>query len=192
LEALLDELSQLAHAARVGEAGALEAFVAAFRDEVQGLCSRLVDEQSAADLTQETFIRAVRALSRFRGDASARTWLLSIARNTCMDELRCRSKTRRLHALLRVGRCDEPLTPDVAEEVVVRDLLGRIEPKRRTALVLTQILRMTYDQAAAVCRCPPGTVRSRVARARDDLIALLSEPQPPQQEDGEPEEPQGP
>ena len=56
--------------------------------QVWQLCGSLVDDQSADDLAQETFIRAVRTLPRFRGDASARTWLLAIARHACMDELR--------------------------------------------------------------------------------------------------------
>jgi RNA polymerase sigma-70 factor (ECF subfamily) len=164
---------------------ALATRIDTFHNDVWRLCARLVDEQSAADLTQETFIRALRALSTFRGEASERTWILSIARNTCMDEFRSRSRRRQREALLSLGQCDEPLAPDVAEEVVVRDLLGRIEPDRRAALVLTQLLRMTYDEAAVVCGCPTGTIRSRVARARDDLIALLPEFQPTEQEDPE-------
>jgi RNA polymerase sigma-70 factor, ECF subfamily len=164
---------------------ALATWIDTYHDEVWRLCARLVDEQSAADLTQETFIRALRSLSTFRGDASARTWIRSIARNACMDEFRTRSRRRQRDALLSVDQCDEPLAPDVAEEIVVRDLLGRIEPGRRAALVLTQLLRMTYDEAAVVCGCPTGTIRSRVARARDDLIALLPEFQPTEQEDGE-------
>ncbi len=63
----------------------------------------------------------------------------------------------------------------MAEEVGVRDLLTRLDPDRRAAFVLTQLLQMTYDEAAAVCGCPTGTIRSRVARARDDLITLMAQ-----------------
>jgi RNA polymerase sigma-70 factor (ECF subfamily) len=64
---------------------------------------------------------------------------------------------------------------DASEEVSVRDLLGRLDSDRRAAFVLTQLLQLSYDEAANVCGCPPGTIRSRVARARDDLIALSTE-----------------
>jgi RNA polymerase sigma-70 factor (ECF subfamily) len=65
------------------------------------------------------------------------------------------------------------MVPDVAEEAAVADLIARLDPDRRAAFVLTQVFRMPYQQAAAVCGCPVGTIRSRVARARGDLIAML-------------------
>jgi len=135
-----------------------------------------VDDRSADDLAQETFVSAIRAVRRFRGDSSARTWLLSIAHRRCVDELRTRTRRR---ALGSTGAEHVPLAVDVsadpAETVVVHDTLARLEPDRRAAFVLTQILRMSYAEAGAVCGCPVGTVRSRVARARDDLIRQMAE-----------------
>jgi RNA polymerase sigma-70 factor (ECF subfamily) len=172
----VDELSRLAHAARLGEPGALEAFIDAAYDQVRRLCASLADERSADDLTQETFVRSVRSLGRFRGDASARTWLLSIARHVCLDELRRRGRQRGRDARLAAGRTAGALVaPDASEEVGVRDLLSRLEPDRRAAFVLTQLHQLSYVEAAAVCDCPTGTIRSRVARARDDLIAMSRE-----------------
>jgi RNA polymerase sigma-70 factor (ECF subfamily) len=66
------------------------------------------------------------------------------------------------------------MLPDVAEEAAVADLIARLDPDRRAAFVLTQVFRMPYDEAAAVCGCPVGTMRSRVARARHDLIEMLA------------------
>jgi RNA polymerase sigma-70 factor (ECF subfamily) len=171
----VDELSRLAHAARLGEAGALEAFIGAAYDQVRRLCSALVDERSAEDLTQESFVRAVRSLGRFRGDASARTWLLAIARHTCLDELRRRVRQRDRDARLGGQHDARLVAPDASEEVGVRDLLSRLEPDRRAAFVLTQLHQLSYEEAAAVCECATGTIRSRVARARDDLITMSSE-----------------
>ena len=51
--------------------------------------------------------------------------------------------------------------------------MGQLDPDRRDAFVLTQMFRLSYEEAATVCGCPTGTIRSRVARARDDLIALM-------------------
>jgi RNA polymerase sigma-70 factor (ECF subfamily) len=159
----VDELTRMALDARRDEPGALEDFIKTIRGQVRALCAVLVDEQSADDLVQETFLRAVVSLPRFRGDASARTWVLSIARRACADEVRARSRRRRRDARLRVGRLE--VGPDVAEQVGVDDLLARLDPDRQAAFALTQMLRLTYAEAAAVCGCPPGTIRSRVARA---------------------------
>jgi RNA polymerase sigma-70 factor, ECF subfamily len=173
----VDELSRLAHAARDGESGALEAFIKAGYDKVQRLCAALAGSGSADDLTQETFIRAAGALARYRGDAPAQTWLLSIARHTCMDELRARARRRRDDL---IGRSPTPAAPDPADEITVRDLIGRLDPDRRAAFVLTQLLHLPYDQAARICGCPLGTIRSRVARARGDLITMIAASQPGQ------------
>lgn len=177
----MEELSRLALAARRGEPGALAAFIEAGYEQVRRLCAGLVDEQSAADLTQETFVRAVSGLRRYRADAPALTWLLAIARHTCVDELRTRTRQRSRHGRISAQLDRTATSPDPASEVSVRDLIARLDPDRRAAFVLTQLLRLPYDQAARICGCPPGTIRSRVARARDDLIGMLatSQPAPP-------------
>jgi RNA polymerase sigma-70 factor (ECF subfamily) len=168
----VDELTELAHAARRAVPGALEAFIRASYEPVWHLCQSLVDRQSADDLTQETFVRAVGAVRRFRGDASARTWILAIARHTCLDELRARTRSRRRTTLAAAG-ATRPTLPDPGEEVGARDLLAQLDVDRRAAFTLTQLLGLSYAEAAAVCDCPVGTIRSRVARARDELIGLL-------------------
>lgn len=67
------------------------------------------------------------------------------------------------------------MASDPSGDLIARDLLGLLEPDRRAAFILTQIFRLSYEQAAEVCQCPPGTIRSRVARARDQLIASMEE-----------------
>lgn len=171
--AAVDGLTRLANAARTGDKRALEAFVDAAYEQVWRLCATLVDEQSGDDLAQETFVRAVRALPAFRGDSSARTWLLAIARHTCLDELRARARRRRRDALASPTTREEPSAPDASQEVGVSDLVRQLEPERRAAFVLTQMLGLSYDEAAAICGCPAGTIRSRVARARAELVNLL-------------------
>src|SRR6476659_5865890 len=98
----------------------MEAFIRASHDPVWRLCEALVDAQAADDLTQETFIKAVGAVRRFRGDASARTWILSIARHTCMDELRARSRGRRRSITLSSAPTDGVRIPDPSEEIGAR------------------------------------------------------------------------
>jgi RNA polymerase sigma-70 factor (ECF subfamily) len=145
--------------------------VASGYEPVWRLCATLVDPQSADDLAQETFTRVVRALPNYRGESSARTWLLSIARHVCLDELRVRSRRRRRDTSMRAGPV--PVVADVSADVIVADLVSRLDPDRRAAFVLTQVLGLSYEEAARVCECPPGTIRSRVARARADLVELL-------------------
>lgn len=171
-----DARVRAAHAAVArGERGGLERLLRACYPDVWRLCAVLVDEQTADDLAQETFLRVTRALRRYRGDASPRTWILSIARNVCMDELRTRHRRRRRDRHLVVAAREHAHAPDPAGEVAANELLWHLEPNRRAAFVLTQLLRLSYEQAAVVCGCPPGTIRSRVARARDDLIALTAD-----------------
>lgn len=171
----MDKLTALAHAARRGEPRALDAFIRTSYSDVWRLCAALVDESTADDLAQESFLRATRALGSFRGESAARTWVLAIARHTCMDELRARHRRRDRDGRILVGAVAEPVTPDPSDEVMLRDLLSNLEPDRLSAFVLTQMLGCSYEQAAAICDCPVGTIRSRVARARDSLIAALGE-----------------
>ncbi len=173
----MDEATLQAHAARLGDRDALEAWVRASYRDVWRLCAALVDEQAAEDLAQETFVRATRALQGFRGHSSARTWVLAIARHVCMDELRARSRRRRRDTRIAAATAEDALTvPDTSGEVAAHELLALLDPDRRAAFVLTQLFRFSYEQAASICDCPVGTIRSRVARAREDLVAALAEP----------------
>jgi RNA polymerase sigma-70 factor, ECF subfamily len=171
----MDELTRLAHTARLGDHRAVRAFVDTSYADVWRLCAALVDEQAADDLAQESYLRALRALRRFRGDSPARVWMLAIARHVCMDELRARTRQRRRDRRLSDGADARPLAPDGADELATRQLLAALDPERRAAFILTQLFRLSYAEAATVCGCPPGTIRSRVARARDQLIELLGE-----------------
>jgi len=169
----VDTLTRLAHEARSGDDLALQALVSASYEQVWRLCRHLVDNQTADDLAQDTFLRAVRALPRFRGEASARTWLLSIARHACLDELRRRTR-RRNHHRDHGSSGGEPVVADASEVPIVRDLIAQLKPERRIVFVLTQVIGLSYDEAAEVCQCPSGTIRSRLARARSDLLELMA------------------
>jgi RNA polymerase sigma-70 factor, ECF subfamily len=160
--------------ARRGDPSAMQEFIRASHHEVWSLCAHLVDPQSADDLAQETFLRVFRGLSSFRRESSARTWVLSIARRACMDELRSRIRRRRRDARLVDLRREDEVAADVAVQVEVQALLSGLSPERRSAFVLTQLLGLSYEETAQVCSCAVGTIRSRVARARADLITALA------------------
>ena len=172
----MDELAGIAANAAVGDPLAAAALVRATQSDVWRLCAALGDRGSADDLTQETYLRAFAALHRFEGRSAVRTWLLSIARRVCADAVR--SRRRRRLTLVREERDLESLAPapggdPIAEDAAVTDLLARLDADRREAFVLTQLLGLPYAEAAEVAGCPVGTIRSRVARARADLVDSL-------------------
>nr|WP_320065346.1 sigma-70 family RNA polymerase sigma factor [Micromonospora sp. RTGN7] len=157
-------------AAREGDPVAQAAFVRATQAEVWRFAAALVDRDSADDLTQETYLRAFRALPGFEGRSSVRTWLLGITRRACADHLRTVVRRRRLtERLVAHAHTDRPY-PDPAGQLGAADLVRRLPAERRAAFVLTQLLGLSYAEAAAVEGVPVGTIRSRVARARVDLV----------------------
>ena len=165
----MNRLDELAIAARDGNRLALDRFTVETLPAVRGLCRHLGDPDTAEDLVQETYARMMRSLPKFRGDGSARSWLLRIARNTCADSARARTRRRTRISFLPV--------PDAADSppagwVEVNSVLAGLSNDRRQAFVLTQVLDLPYAEAAEILDCPIGTVRSRVARAREDLLAV--------------------
>jgi RNA polymerase sigma-70 factor (ECF subfamily) len=162
-------------AARHGDPAAQAEFVRATQAEVWRFAASLVDPDSADDLTQETYLRAFRALPAFEGRSSARTWLLGIARRTCADHLRSVVRRRRLEARL-ASRADTGLPhPDPSGHLGAADLLRRLPEERRGAFVLTQVLGLSYAEAAVVEGVPVGTIRSRVARGRAELLDAVAD-----------------
>jgi len=181
----MDGVTRLAEQAAQGDRDALAAFVHRTQADVWRLCAHLVDRDAADDLTQETFLRAIKALRGFRGEASGRTFVLAIARRTCMDELRRRTRRRRLGGRLRgEAEADAGFETDPAGLVALDELVEGLDPDRREAFVLTQLLGLGYAEAAEVCGCPIGTIRSRVARARADLLDLVEAAEPDDREAG--------
>jgi RNA polymerase sigma-70 factor (ECF subfamily) len=181
--ATLDDapLDELALAAKSGDRDAAAAFVRATQQQVHRFLTHLVDAHQAEDLTQETYLRAMKALPRFEGRSSARTWLYSIARRVAADHIRAVSARPRIAAAddwEAVADAQARPSRSVEERIVLRDLLDRIDAERRLAFVATQVLGLSYAEAAEVCDCPIGTIRSRVARAREDLVELMRDERP--------------
>jgi RNA polymerase sigma-70 factor (ECF subfamily) len=182
--AAVDEWTRLAMAARGSrDRPALEAFVRATHDDVWRLCAHLGDLDRADDLAQEVYVRVLRSLPLFRGDAPVRSWLFTIVRRVVADDIAARQRRRRHHRDLDhlADDLDHELvlgtaSPDHQGSVTLEHLLGALDADRRAAFVLTQLLGYSYAEAAETCGVPIGTIRSRVARARGSLIALLGEP----------------
>ena len=174
----MDHLTRLLIAARDGDRRALERFIAETQADVWRVCRYLGDLDDADDLAQETYERAIAAIHRYRADGSARGWLLTIARRTCVDHTRRAVRRRRLNrqAIHEAGAGSTHgalFAADQSGRVDLESLLDRLDEDRRAAFVLTQVLGLHYDEAAEVLGCPVGTIRSRVSRARGDLVAMV-------------------
>jgi RNA polymerase sigma-70 factor (ECF subfamily) len=168
-----EAVTELALAAARGNARALEAFIKATQQDVWRFVTYLSDAGTADDLTQETYLRAIGSIERFSGRSTARTWLLAIARRVVADHIRhAQSRPRTAPGadpehVLNVDRHARGFE-DLVE---VTTMIASLTTEQREALLLTQLLGLPYADAAAVCGCPVGTIRSRVARARDALLA---------------------
>ena len=168
----VDELTGLLLAARAGDRDALRGVVERTQAEVWSFLAHQVGPADVDDVTQDTYVRMWRALPAFRHEARARTWLLAIARRAAVDALRRRGRRTRLAE--RAGAARPGLgAPDPAAGHAVEELVAGLPDDRREAFVLTQLLGCSYEEAAAVCRVPVGTIRSRVARARAQLVEQL-------------------
>jgi RNA polymerase sigma-70 factor (ECF subfamily) len=167
-----DEVTGWALDARSGDRDALERFVRATQRDVWRFVAHLADVGLADDLAQETYARALPSLRRFAGRSSARTWLLVIARRVVIDHIRrAQARPRSSSGEEWTQEADRKAVDTGFEDIVeLNMLLDALDPDRREALVLTQVLGLTYAEAADVAGCPVGTIRSRVARARDDLL----------------------
>ncbi|MEV7866703.1 sigma-70 family RNA polymerase sigma factor [Streptomyces sp. NPDC088124] len=171
-------------AAGGGDPEAFEHLVRALhRDVVRYVAHLSADPQAADDLAQETFLRALGSLHRFEGRSSARTWLLSIARRAVIDSFRHAAARPRFGDTMdwqvAIELAQPRNTPGFDDGIALLDLLETLPDDRREAFVHTQMLGLSYAEAAEISGCPIGTIRSRVARARTTLLGLLSEAELP-------------
>jgi RNA polymerase sigma-70 factor (ECF subfamily) len=169
--------------ARQGDLAAFNDLVLEFQGLVFNLCLRMLGgRQAAEDAAQETFIAAWRNLGSLRGEAF-RPWLLRIAANHCRDELRRRGRrpSSSLDLALEEG-VPEPFDPAPAPETSALDselrrhitrALEELPEEQRLAIVLCDIEGLDYTEIAAVMKTSLGTVKSRIARGRARLRALL-------------------
>jgi RNA polymerase sigma-70 factor (ECF subfamily) len=176
-----DEITELALAAGRGDSDATAAFVRATQADVWRYVAYLVDRACADDLTQETYLRALRGVRTFQGQTAARVWLLSIARRAVVDHFRKQGRSPQVATSLDAadGVADRigPVQSDAAGELALRLLINGLDEDKRAAFVLTQVHGLSYAEAAEVCGVPIGTIRSRMARAREQLVAEMAEPQ---------------
>jgi len=160
-----------------------------YQSRMANVVSRYIkDHHEIADVTQEAFVKAFRALPNFRGDAQFYTWLYRIAINTAKNFLV--AKTRRppdvdkdietgefsdVSGVLEAeDRPDQLLSRDQLQAVVVK-ALADLPEDIRTALTLREFDGLSYEEIASIMECPVGTVRSRIFRGREAVEKKIEE-----------------
>jgi RNA polymerase sigma-70 factor (ECF subfamily) len=182
-----DDEVRLVERARQGDSEAFGRLVDRYHRRVYGIVYRMCGPDDAEDLTQEIFLKALAALRsfQFQGNASFRTWLYRIAVNASINELRRRKRRRAVEGPSLdspVSTEDGSVERDLADEHdlepseavernetqrMVREVLLRMRPQHRLVLTLIDLEGMEYRDAANILKCPLGTLKSRVARARE-------------------------
>jgi RNA polymerase sigma-70 factor (ECF subfamily) len=167
--------AELLAAHLAGDRHAFGELVARYRNRLWGIAVRtLRHPEDAADVVQEALVAAYRRAGTYRGEASVRTWLHRILLNACIDRLR---KEHRQRTVPLPESEPRERRPDVAMDVVTRlsvvDALAELPAHQRVAVVLVDVQGWPVDEVAEVLEVPVGTVKSRCARGRVRLGALL-------------------
>jgi RNA polymerase sigma-70 factor (ECF subfamily) len=166
-----------------GDKGAFDVLVLKYEQKIVNLVMRYVrDPEQALDISQEAFIKAYRALPRFRGDSAFYTWLYRIAVNTAKNYLAAQRRRPMdieldlqeqeqygLHAKLKETDTPEAVTLSHELQETLERAIEALPDDLRTAIILRELDGMSYEEIAQTMDCPVGTVRSRIFRARDAI-----------------------
>ena len=172
---------------KAGDKHAFDLLVLKYQHRIVSLVARYVSDQSEAqDVAQEAFIKAYRAIDRFRGDSAFYTWLYRIAINTAKNWLVARKRRPPASDIDAAdaeqydmeSRLKEQGTPEnemMREEIkrTVFDTIAELPDDLRTAIMLREMEGMSYEDIALTMDCPIGTVRSRIFRAREAIDEKL-------------------
>jgi RNA polymerase sigma-70 factor, ECF subfamily len=171
---------------------AFNELVQAYGRRVSALVFRMLGNRAEAeDLTQEVFVQVFKAIGSFRGDAKLSTWIYRIAVNLCknrtkylrvrhageQDELEAVAERVPLGEATRanvaqIERPDEAMAGRQVEKIV-QDAIARIDPTFRECLVLRDVEELSYEEIGEITGLPPGTVKSRIFRARAQLKEMV-------------------
>ncbi|MCH8159722.1 MAG: RNA polymerase sigma factor RpoE [Proteobacteria bacterium] len=166
-----------------GDNGAFDLLVLKYQHKIVNLVMRYVrDPELAQDITQEAFIKAYRALPRFRGESAFYTWMYRIAVNTAKNYLAAQRRRPmeleldmqdpeqyELHAKLKETDTPEGITLSNELLEIVENAIAALPEDLQTAIILRELEGMSYEEIAQTMECPVGTVRSRIFRARDAI-----------------------
>lgn len=166
--------------ARRGDADAFEQLVVAYRDQVFRLALRMCGSEADADeVAQEAFLSAWKALPNFRGESQFSTWLYQLTTHAAIDLMRREKRQIAAADITEVSAADPAPSPQQQAEQseqreIVRDAILQLAPEQREVVVLRFMEELSYEEIGAVLKLPPGTVKSRLNRAKAQLKEILS------------------
>lgn len=161
---------------RAGDARAFEELVRAYQHRVFGVAVRMLGNRAEAeDLAQEVFLRVHRSIADFRGEAKLSTWLYAIASRLCLNRLASGERHRIREGeetLMRLPSADAGAAETLERgerDAALSQAIASLPDERRIVVVLRDVEGLSYEEIARALDLEPGTVRSRLHRARLDL-----------------------
>lgn len=167
-----------------GDSSAFGEIVLKYQDKVYNLCRHMLGNvEDAEDAAQDVFLKAYQALPKFQPDASLFTWLYHIATNTCIDYKKkpifeslfgdSGEGEKLIHDRASDAPSPEKLYQSKQIDEALQKSLGKLSPKLRAIIILKEIEELSYEEIADTLEISMGTVKSRIARAREELQKLM-------------------
>ncbi|NLM12933.1 MAG: sigma-70 family RNA polymerase sigma factor [Epulopiscium sp.] len=188
----MDEI-RLVSSAKKGNIAAFEQLIKAHETKIYNIAYRMFhNEEDAKDISQEIFIKVFENIEKFKGNSSFSTWLYRIATNTCIDELRRRKgketysideeietnegSMKREYSDIKPGPEEVAINKEVRHQI--QNAMNHLSEEHKTALILRDLQGFEYGEISKILDCSLGTVKSRISRARRQLIELLIKQEP--------------
>lgn len=185
---MLENEKDLLKRSKSGDIEAFELLIEAYQKKVFNLAYRMLgNHDDASELAQEVFIKVYRSLKSFKEESQFSTWIYRIATNVCLDELRKRKNKKLIYIDESIKGEEEDLnrqvednrpTPDIIAErnhlkKAVNSAIQTLSEEHKIVIILRDIQGFSYEEIAEIVKCPTGTVKSRINRARQALKEIL-------------------
>lgn len=185
---MCDDEKHLLESAQKGELQAFEKLVERYQKKVYNIALRMTgNAEDAYEVSQEAFIRIYSSIRQFRKDSSFSTWLYRITINVCLDELRKQKKNKLVYldeniemddGEIKKQLADKGPAPDEMAEQdemkrAIRAAINELSEEHRIVVIMRDIQGFSYDDISKILKCPKGTVKSRINRARKILRDIL-------------------
>ncbi len=181
--------TELIQRLKKGDRDAFNEIVTIHQNKVVNIAyGMLSSREDALDAAQETFLKVYNGIDAFKGGSSISTWIYRICTNVCTDMLRKRQRSATIISIDREDDENSPIheiaddspTPDNSvimneQQKAVRHAISQLSDEYRTVLTLCDIEGLSYEEISAVLKCPVGTIKSRLSRARNNLKKILLE-----------------
>lgn len=185
---MIENEENLLKKSKNGDIEAFEELIKGYQKKVFNIALRMIgDYEDASELAQEVFIKIFKSIRNFKEESTFSTWVYKITTNVCLDELRKR-KNKRIISLdeeikhdsgeSQIQIVDPGLSPEALLEKkeikkAVIEAIEELSPEHRIVIIYREMQGLNYEDIARIVKCPVGTVKSRINRARQELKEIL-------------------